>query len=45
MHPHQTWPCSQPMMDAYGKKEQLLATQDMAGSIPCLEPTSRGKVQ
>ena len=29
MHPHQTWPCSQPMMDAYGKKEQLLATQDM----------------
>ena len=28
MHPHQTWPCSQPMMDAYGNKEQLLKVQD-----------------
>ena len=27
MHPHQTWPCSGPMMDAYGNKEQLLAMQ------------------
>ena len=42
MHPHQTWPCSQPMMDAYGKKEQLLATQEMQEfGLKALKQTQR----
>ena len=42
MHPHQTWPCSQPMMDAYGKKEQLLATQEMQEfGLKALKKTQR----
>ena len=42
MHPHQTWPCSQPMMDAYGKKEQLLATQQMQEfGLKALKKTQR----
>ena len=42
MHPHQTWPCSQPMMDAYGKKEQLLATQKMQEfGLKALKKTQR----
>jgi hypothetical protein len=42
MHPHQTWPCSQPMMDAYGKKEQLLATQELQEfGLKALKKTQR----